>query len=155
MNKIQQMKKNNWKIGILIAFVLFISFILFFVTKVTTDKDYQYNLVKKDYYKDELEYQEKIDKLTNAKNLKKKLVIEKKSDGILIKFPAEFQNKQVRGMVHLYRPSNQSLDRVIPLTLSNLTLLIPKKMLVNGRWDIHVEWSCEQTKYLTIKSLNF
>ena len=51
------MKKINWGTGIVIAFVLFISFILYFVIKTSTDTTYEYDLVAKDYYKDELEYQ--------------------------------------------------------------------------------------------------
>ena len=148
------MKKFNWGTGIVVAFVLFISLILYFVIKTSADSTYEYDLVTEDYYKEELKYQEKIDKLTNSKSLKNNLFIEKLAEGIFIKFPKEFEHKDIQGIVYLYRPSNQSLDREIPLSLSNSTLHIPNKVLVDGRWDIHVEWSYKDIKYLTIQSFN-
>ncbi|GAW88803.1 cytochrome Cbb3 oxidase maturation protein CcoH [Flavobacterium psychrophilum] len=49
----------------------------------------------------------------------------------------------------LYRPSNKKLDFEIPISLTNTTLLIPKKSLVGGRWDINMEWQYDGKSYLT------
>jgi len=149
------MKKLNWGTYIVISFVLFISFILYFVIKTSTDSTYEYDLVAEDYYKDELEYQQRIDKLENAKKLKNNLLVNRTKEGINIKFPKEFNPKDIKGKVSLYRPSNQKLDREIPLSLSNSSLLIPKIVLVGGRWDIHIEWSYKNTEYLYKKSINY
>ena len=46
--------KINWGTGIVIAFVFFISFILFFIVKASTQDKYEYDLVSEQYYKDEL-----------------------------------------------------------------------------------------------------
>ncbi|WP_139957644.1 FixH family protein [Flavicella sediminum] len=148
------MRKLNWGTGIVAAFVLFISFILYFVIKTSTDTTYEYDLVAEDYYKDELEYQQKIDRLENSRTLKNNVVATITTAGILINFPKELNQEDIKGKVSLYRPSNQVLDREIPLSLSNSSLLIPKKVLVDGRWDIHIEWSYKDTKYLYKKSIN-
>ncbi len=149
------MKKFNWGTGIVIAFTLFISFILYFVIKTSTDSTYEYDLVAEDYYKDELEYQQRIDKLANAKKLKQDIQVERTEEGIQLLFPKDFNPKDIKGKVSLYRPSNQKLDREIPLSLSNSSLLIPKIVLVGGRWDIHVEWSYKNTEYFHKTSLNY
>lgn len=149
------MKKFNWGTGIVIAFVLFISFILYFVIKTSTDTTYEYDLVAEDYYKDELEYQNQINKLENAKKLKVNVLFETTQEGVLITFPKEIPPKEIQGLVSLYRPSNQILDCEIPLSLSKSSLLIPKKVLVGGRWDILIDWSYKDTKYLNKKSINF
>ena len=141
--------KINWGTAIVIAFVLFISFILFFVVKASTDKKYDYHLVSKEYYKDELNYQNDIDNYNNTKELGIEIRIEKTSKGIEINFPASFQTENIQGNVSLYRPSNQSLDKNIPFVLSErTTLLIPDQMLVGGRWDIKVSWSENNKEYL-------
>ena len=149
------MKKFNWGTGIVVAIVLFISFILFFVIKMSTDTTYDYDLVAEDYYKDELEYQDQIDKLENAKKLKENVTFKTSTEGVLITFPTDFTPRDIKGLVSLYRPSNQILDCEIPLSLSNSSLLIPKKVLVGGRWDILIDWSYKDTKYLNKKSINF
>ena len=141
--------KINWGTGIVIAFVLFISFILFFVVKASTNKKYDYHLVSQDYYKDELNYQKDIDKYNNTKELGIELKFEKTLNGIKISFPSTYQTEIIEGNVSLYRPSNQSLDKNIPFVLSeHTTLLIPDQMLVDGRWDIKVSWNENNKEYL-------
>ena len=141
--------KINWGTGVVIAFILFISFILFFVIKATTQKKYNYDLVSEEYYKDELNYQSDIDKLTNTKLLNIEITTTKTKDGIEIKFPASYITESINGNVSLYRPSNQSLDFDIPFVLSKrTTLLIPDNKLVDGRWDIKLSWNQHNKEYL-------
>lgn len=149
------MKKLNWGTGIVIAFVLFIGFILYFVIKTSTNSKYDYDLVAKEYYKDELEYQQKIDKFENTKKNNYQIKVEVVDEGIQLTFPDSITHKDIKGMVSLYRPSNQKLDREIPISLSNSSLLIPKIVLVDGRWDIHVEWSYKDTEFLFKKSITY
>ncbi|MDG1804599.1 FixH family protein [Flavicella sp.] len=148
------MKKLNWGTGIVIAFVLFISFILYFVIKTSTDTTYEYDLVAKDYYKDELEYQQRIDKLNNAKKLTQNISISKTTEGIAIHYPADISQEKIKGTVYLYRPSNKKLDVRLPITIINQTQLISKDILIGGRWNVQVEWSVAKESYLFQHSLN-
>ena len=146
--------KINWGTGIVIAFILFISFILFFVIKASTQKKYNYDLVSEEYYKDELNYQNDIDKLNNTKDLAIEILVQKTSEGMEIIFPQDYQGKELNGNVSLYRPSNQSLDFDIPFVLSKRTsLLIPDNKLVGGRWDIKISWSENNKEYLYKKAM--
>jgi hypothetical protein len=146
--------KINWGTGIVIAFVLFISFILFFVIKASTQKAYSYDLVSEEYYKDELKYQADIDKMQNVKDLGIKISIETSKEGIQIAFPENFKTENMDGNVSFYRPSNQSLDFDIPFDLSKQTsLLIPDNKLVGGRWDIKINWSQNNKEYLYKKEI--
>ena len=61
--------KFNWGTGIVLAFIGFISFIMYFVVNMNTDKKLDHDLVTEDYYKQELKYQNDIDKEKNAKTL--------------------------------------------------------------------------------------
>ena len=62
--------KLNWGTGIVIAFGLFMTFILFFVFKVQSNSKYDNELVTENYYQQELKFQSNIDKEENSKNLK-------------------------------------------------------------------------------------
>ncbi|MCK0131533.1 FixH family protein [Flavobacteriaceae bacterium F08102] len=146
--------KVNWGTGIVIAFVLFMSFILYFVIKAATNKDYAHEMVSEEYYKDELMYQQDIEKLTNTLEVKREMKLVKTEEGIEISFPKYFQHKEIKGMISLYRPSNQSLDVDYPFVLSNTyTLLIPDQKLVDGRWDIKLTWKDMGKAYLYKKSI--
>jgi hypothetical protein len=148
------MKKLNWGTGIVIAFVLFIAFILYFVIKTSTDTMYEYDLVAKDYYKDELEYQQRIDKLNNAKKLTQNISISKTNEGITIYFPKNIALEKIKGTVYLYRPSNENLDVRLPIAITNQTQLISKDILIGGRWNVQIEWNVAEESYLFQHSLN-
>jgi nitrogen fixation protein FixH len=143
--------KINWGTSIVIAFVLFASFILYFVLSVETNSKYDNELVVEEYYKHDAKFGDEMLRTQNAENLKSKPIITDISDAITITFPNTFVSKNIKGKVFLYRPSNKKLDFEIPISLSSATLLIPKKSLVGGRWDINMEWQYEGKLYLTKK----
>lgn len=141
--------KMNWGTGIVIAFALFITFILYFVFKVQSNSKYDNELVVEEYYKHDAKFGEEMVRIQNAQDLKLKPIITVNSDVISIVFPSAFIPKDIKGKVSLYRPSNKKLDFEIPISLSSSTLLIPKKSLVGGRWDINMEWQYDGKSYLT------
>jgi nitrogen fixation protein FixH len=140
--------KFNWGTGIVIAFGLFMIFILSFVYKVQSNQKYDNELVTKEYYKKEALAQGDIEKQENANALTNKLTIEKTSEGVKIQFPADFDFSKINGKVSLYRPSSQKLDFEIPISLSSPHLLIPKSNLADGLWDISIDWEYDGVKYL-------
>ena len=48
--------KIGWGTGIVIAFVLFIAFIMYFVVNMTVNKKYDHDFVTEDYYNKEIAY---------------------------------------------------------------------------------------------------
>jgi len=140
--------KINWGTGIVIGFVLFIGFIMFMVVSMMTDKNYEHDLVTKEYYKAELVYQEEIDAETNAQNLPENVSVRNSKQGITISFPKSLDYSAIKGNVSFYRPSNKKLDFNVPIVLSSSKLLIPDNDLLEGRWDIKVNWTYEGVHYL-------
>ncbi|MGG7036527.1 MAG: FixH family protein, partial [Flavobacterium sp.] len=128
--------KINWGTGIVIAFALFMSFILYFVFRVQSDSQYDNELVVDDYYRKEALVQNNIDAEKNAADLNEKLTFSTTGEGITVHFPKNLDYKRIQGTVSLYRPSNQKLDFDTPISLSGSDLLIPKNNLVGGLWDI-------------------
>lgn len=146
--------KINWGTSIIIAFVLFMSFILFFVFKVQSDTKYDNDLVVEEYYKHDIHFSDEMVRVQNAENLVQKPTVLETNEGIEIVFPEVFSPDKIKGIVSLYRPSNKRLDFEIPISMSNPTLLIPKLKLVGGRWDINMEWNYFGKAYLTKTKLN-
>jgi len=147
--------KINWGTGIVIAFGLFMTFILFFVFKGQTNSKYDNELVVEDYYQQELKVQGNIEKTQNANALEEKVTISKSEEGITVQFPTEFDFQNIKGKVSLYRPSNQKLDFEIPISLSTSHLLISKSNLVGGLWDITIEWEYNDVNYLNKESVYY
>jgi len=145
--------KINWGTGIVLAFIGFMCFIMYFVVKVNTDKKYDHDLVTEDYYKEELEYQNDINKESNAKDLTENISLTKTENGLLIAFPETFTINNISGKVFLYRPSNKQLDFEMSISLSNHNLLIPDKRLLDGRWNIKVDWQYNGKSYLYKKEI--
>ena len=137
----------NWGTGIVIAFIGFISFIMYFVVNMNANKKYDYDLVTDDYYHEELQYQQVIDKEKNALDLKENVSWTRTDEGMRIAFPQDFNPKQIKGKVFLYRPSNERLDIEIDISLSDSYLLIPDNRLLDGRWNILVDWSYQGKNY--------
>ncbi|MCG2612457.1 FixH family protein [Flavobacterium sp. SM15] len=146
--------KINWGTGIVIAFGLFMTFILYFVFKVQSDSQYDHEMVTEEYYKKELVFQQQLDKSQHAYDLKDKLMITSQKDGLLISFPKTFDYTKIKGKVSFYRPSNQKMDFEKTISLSDSNLLIPKTDLVGGRWDITIDWEYEGVGYLNKQNVN-
>jgi len=140
--------KINWGTAIVLAFIAFISFILFFVVRMSMDNRANHDLVTEEYYKAELGYQDEIDAENNAKDNLVQLNIKKTPKGLLVQFPKSLDFKNIKGKVSLYRPSNKHLDFDLDLNLSKTHLLIPDKRLLDGRWDIKVLWQYNDEEYL-------
>lgn len=140
--------KINWGTGIVIALVGFMSFILYFVITMIVDKNYDHDMVVEDYYAKELTLQGEIDKLKNSNNLSNNISYKVTEKGLLILFPSNLDIEKVTGNVFLYRPSNKQLDFETDISLSEHYLLIPDKRLVDGRWNIQVDWKYNGESYL-------
>ena len=145
--------KWNWGTGIVVVIISFIGFIMYFVVTMSTDKKYSHDLVTEDYYAKEMAYQTEIDAETNTNNLKEKITGKRVAEGWLITFPKTLQPEDIKGNVFLYRPSNQKLDFSLPIKLSGFDLLIPEKRLLDGRWNITIDWKYDGTDYLYKKQI--
>ncbi|WBL26987.1 FixH family protein [Zunongwangia sp. HGR-M22] len=143
--------KFNWGTGLVIGMCCFVSFILFFVIKMSTDTKYDYDLVVEDYYGKELHFQQEIDAEKNLNLFSEEITGKKTTEGYTLYFPET--TEEIEGKISLYRPSNKKLDLTIPLKLEEGKILIPDSQLVDGRWDISVEMKYQGKEILFKKSI--
>ena len=147
--------KINWGTGIVIAFALFITFILYFVFSVQSNSKYDNELVVEEYYKHDAHFGDEMKRVQNANDLAQKPEIKFTSEGVSIVFPDLFVPENVKGKVSFYRSSNKKFDFEVPISLSNATLFVPKEKLIIGVWEINMEWQYEGKEYLTKKTIYF
>lgn len=140
--------KFNWGTGIVLAFIGFISFILFFVYRMLSDDKANHSLVSETYYIEELAYQKEIDALQAAKNLDLPISVQVIQEGVLIVFPNNQQPNAISGAIQLYRPSNVDLDTSIPIDIKQSEILISRDQLKSGRWNITIDWTYNNQRYL-------
>jgi hypothetical protein len=145
----------NWGTSIVVAFVLFMSFILYFVIKVQSNSKYDNELVVEEYYKKDAHFETEMVQIQNAHDLAQQPQISANAQGISVVFPKQFDPAKMKGIVSLYRPSNKKLDFEIPISTSSSTLLIPKKSLVGGLWDITLNWEYEGKSYQSQQNLYY
>ncbi len=140
--------KISWPAGIIFVLAAFIIFILSFVYKATFIADYDHHLVSEDYYKDELNYQQEIDQLNNAAELNQNITYKKVTEGLLISFPSEFDPAQISGTISFQRLSNDKLDFEFSIALETTDYLILDGNLVEGKWNVKIEWVVNDKTYL-------
>ena len=141
--------KINWGTGIVIAFALFMTFILYFVFEVQSNSKYDNDLVVEEYYKHDSHFQEEMARVQNAHDLQQKPSITYNEAGVKVAFPATFESAKIKGNILLYRPSNKKFDFTTQIALTNSALLIPKNKLIKGRWDVNMEWQYQGKQFLT------
>lgn len=131
--------KWNWGTGIFIVIVLFLGACAAFIIYSRGQK---WSMVEEDYYPKELRHEEKLVKMRNANSLIDPLTVTMEQLNVVIRFPDVFKGKELKGKIDIYRPSDESLDLVIPLAPdTTLIQMIPLKRLSRGRYVVKVEWS--------------
>jgi hypothetical protein len=133
----------NWGKWIIVAFVLFTGFI---ATLVVVCMRQDVNLVSKDYYNEELAYQEQIVRLNNVSQLDEKPAIQKAGAFLSIDF-AQF-NKIENGKLKLFSPSDPKKDKVYILKASEVNeQLIPIDDVAKGMYRAQMQWSMNGKEY--------
>ena len=134
----------NWGNRLVIVFICFAGLIATLVYKSMHTK---FELVSKDYYGDELRYQEKIDGRANAAGLGP-VVIEQTETSLIIHLPGVPDSANVKGEAWFYRSSNAVMDRKIMLDpAQGLHQVISGKELVKGTYQLKLSWQQHARQY--------
>ncbi len=140
----------NWGNKLMFVFILFAGLIGTMVYKAINTK---FELVSKDYYKDELRYQDRIDGRNNAEKIGK-VAVTQDAESVEIALPAEMKGMAVSGEAWFYCKTDAIKDRRIPLSVDeNGRQLIMKKTLVKGNYELKLNWETASEKYYTEQKL--
>lgn len=134
----------NWGKWIVVSFVLFAGFIGVIVT-ISMRQDV--SLVSKNYYRDDIMYQQQLDRKNNTEQLPAKPEITIVNRAYLqIYFPEAKLIEQ--GEVQLFRPSSDKLDQRFKLNASaDSVQLFRLPDLKSGAYRVKMVWTMEGMEY--------
>ena len=141
----------NWGYRIVVAYLVFVLILGVMAYKSFSTK---VNLVAPDYYRQELAYQQQIDKIVNTAALEQPVTIEliAEDEMMEVTFPADLEG--LTGTITLYRPSNAQMDRVWVLqTDEQNQQRIPVGELPRGLWKVKLEWQAQDKPYYQQKNI--
>ncbi|MBZ9627793.1 FixH family protein [Psychroflexus sp. CAK57W] len=145
--------KLNWGTSIVIAFVVFIGFIMVMVVQMLSSDQLEYDLVVESYYQKELTFQDDLDSAQNAEDLDNQVNVEVASQGVQIIFPSDFDYSQIQGEVYLYRPSDKALDFTLKLHLEAGEYVVPRSLMQDGLWEVNLKFSYKGEDYFIQKKI--
>ncbi|MBC8097718.1 MAG: FixH family protein [Akkermansiaceae bacterium] len=140
-------KRNLWPFGILLTFALFISgTIALIVIACNNDPD----LVSHNYYEEEMQFQQQIDRLDRAHGLEAPAQVSYNAARrqIVVTLPPGHTQKETSGSIQLYRPSASGLDQNVELKPdANGIQSLDARHLLPGLWKVRVFWTAHGTEY--------
>ena len=140
--------KFNWGIGITIAIILFMGYILLMVYKATSTEQH---LQAEDYYSQEISYQTKIDALRLGDEFSKSVKFVQNANGAELILPEGFTTDNNSINLHLLRPNDSSLDLKFKLSPEDNT--IGREKLLGGFYKVTISWITDGEKYATESDL--
>jgi hypothetical protein len=133
----------NWGKWIVVSFILFAIFIGTLVVVCVRE---DINLVATDYYKQELDYQQQIDRNKNTQALVVKPDISIVNSSLLISYK-EF-NRLKNGELKLFRPSNAAFDVTFELKpTADSVLTFDLQNRERGMYKAQLKWSMDDLEY--------
>lgn len=140
----------NWGNKLVVVFIVFGSFIGYLVYRAVTTK---YDLVSKDYYKDELRYQDKIDRIKNASKISE-VKVQQDAEAVIIHLPQEQKGYAITGDVFFYCITDDRNDYHTNLQVdSTNSQIFLKKSLQKGAYELKINWQLGKEIYYSEQKL--
>lgn len=135
----------NWGNKLILVFIGFgtmMSFMVYRCMKVPV------NLVSKEYYRDEIAFQEVIDSRAKTNALGSKIKLSETKNAIGLTLPDEMKQQKVEGKILLYYPANARYDRQFVLQTDSAAFQsLSKETLVPGKYVIKISWKSAGINY--------
>ena len=142
----------NWGNKLLITFVVFGGGMFYLVYRSVTTN---FELVDKDYYKNELRYQDVIDGVKRANALSDVVKLTPTVKGLELQLPAEMKDQKVAGTVHFYCAYDALKDRKFELNTDATGLqVLNAKLIASGNYTVKINWNAGGEEYYTEKSIS-
>ena len=135
----------NWGTGIAITIIVSASLMIFLVYK---SMGVHFDLSEQDYYTMEMRHEQKMIASTNARGLSTPVTINETEDYLVIQFPKECINTDIKGTLILFRPSESKQDVNLPFKPDmNGLITVDKNKLVRGKYELKADWEMNQISY--------
>jgi len=142
-------QRNLWPLGITLTLILFTAGTAGLVVMAASNR---VDLVSRDYYDQEIRFQEHIDRVkrTHEQGADAHVSFDAASRSVIVALPAQQIGRPASGRIQLYRPAASELDRELvfqPDTAGAQT--IDAAGLSAGAWKVRLSWTCDRQDYFT------
>ena len=142
------MKRNLWPYAIILYFIVFIGGVAAWITFAVRN---DHELVRKDYYEQELKFQNELDGVARAATTGVNVSYNSAKQMLTVSLPVN----NSAGSLKFYRPSNERLDQEIPLALKDGVQSIDVRSFERGLWKIRLTWTSNGAEYQHDQTLIF
>jgi len=132
--------KISWGYKILFVYLAFVIGIMFLAYKANQEK---FDLVTDNYYDAELKYQDVINQKQRVAELSALPVITHSTNSVSIELPQEFLNRNVKGELYLYRPSDATKDIRKNFSTENCSARISMDNTLSGAYEVKLSWQAD------------
>lgn len=142
----------NWGHKLTLGFLAFAGMMIYMVVQCMHTK---YDLVSKDYYKDELKYQQVIDDASRANQLSSRATVIQANNNIVVQLPNEMQQKTVTGSLLFYSADNAQKDKTLALQVNDQAVqTFDSRTFVPGNYTVKIQWKSNGATYYSEVPVN-
>jgi len=142
----------NWGKKIAVVYVAFMALI---VTMVVVSSSSKAELVAKDYYAQELNYQERINAINNERALNESISHELKDGQFVLSIPSSSKGDDFAGELFFFRPSDSSKDVKLKLNFDTSgKQFIDTRSYTKGIYKVCISWRNEGKEFYKEEVIN-
>jgi FixH len=142
----------NWGNKLLVTFIVFGTGMSYLVYR---SMNVNYELVEKDYYKNELRYQQVIDGTKRANALATPVTFQQSGQNIELQLPAEMKSKAITGDIWFYCAYDETRDRKFSLQIdSEANQSFSKAQFRSGTYTVKISWKEGENQYYSENKLS-
>jgi len=139
--------RNLWPLGIILTLVFFFAGTVGLIVMACSQHA---DLVRPDYYEQELKFQNRIDQVERTHRAAGQASVAYDAAGkcIVISLPPDQAAREINGRIELYRPAAAGLDRTVKLVPDPRGVQrLDAAGLAPGLWKVRVSWTVQQEDY--------
>jgi hypothetical protein len=135
----------SWGVKITTLYLGFVGLIL---TLVIICMNQKVDLVSKDYYQQELKFQERIDATQNASEVAKQITFSHVDKKIIFDYEPDILSKDFNGEIVFFRPSDADKDVKVKMNPDiDGIQLIDASSFIHGMYKVQISWKSNGKKY--------
>lgn len=135
---------------------LYLGFVALILTLVFISSHQKVELESKDYYKQELAYQDKIDAIQNANNLSIPISYSVSGKSIVLTIPNDLNTNDFSGEVYLLKPSDSSKDLQLKLNPNKSGIItLNNQKITQGVYKMKITVKSGGKEYIKEEVVNF
>ncbi len=138
--------QNPWPVGLVLFFIVFTAYIVGFVIFASRQK---MDLVRADYYDQEIRFQQQIDRVKRTAPVMADadIAYDRSGELVTVSFPPS-RRDEISGTVSFYRPSDSGLDTNVKLGLDPAgRQSMSVRSLRAGLWKVRIQWKAAGQEY--------